>query len=197
MPKHDQKLYFISLIPPSPLRDEIQKLKYYVRDKYNSSRSLNAPPHITLLAPFKLSGAKEELSDMLDRFSSKWRSFKISFNHFSVFSPRVIFIDVEKSKELLQIQKHLENMARSNPDIFSYNYDEREYHPHLTLAFRDLSKADFYKAWDEFKHKKFEADFLTEKMSLLKHNGEQWKVVEEFDFSRIEFAENPQNKGHH
>jgi 2'-5' RNA ligase len=31
----------------------------------------------------------------------------------------------------------------------------RGFHPHITIAFRDLKKAVFYKAWEEYKSKLF------------------------------------------
>jgi hypothetical protein len=48
------------------------------------------------------------------------------------------------------------------------------------LAFKDLSKANFHKAWKEYEDRKFDEYFLAEKIFLLKHDGERWNVVEEF-----------------
>ena len=54
------QLYFIALIPPEPLKDQIQDIKLEVTEKFNSSHSLNAPPHITLLSPFRMDEEQED-----------------------------------------------------------------------------------------------------------------------------------------
>ncbi|MEQ8524008.1 2'-5' RNA ligase family protein [Gracilimonas sp.] len=176
-------LYFIALIPPSPLKDEVQKLKLEVKEKFNSSHSLNAPPHITLLSPFRLEDENEDkLDSLLDVFSQAFKPFEIQFNDFSTFPPRVIFIDVEKSPKLMKVQEKLEELARKNSELFNYNYDKRPYHPHLTLAFKDLTKSNFHKAWKEFQDRTFDASFTAKDLYLLKHTGENWKVVRSFSF---------------
>jgi 2'-5' RNA ligase len=50
----------------------------------------------------------------------------------------------------------------------------------VTLAFRDLKKPNYQRAWEEFQQKNFEAEFVADKMALLKHDGRVWKVYEEF-----------------
>ena len=175
------QLYFIALIPPSPLKDEIQELKLEVKAKFNSSHSLNAPPHITLLSPFRLENEQtEKLDKFLQDFTQKITPFEVTLNDFYTFPPRVIFIDVDQSSELIKTQEKLEELARSHSDLFNYNYAERPFHPHVTLAFKDLSKSNFYKAWDEFKDRGFEATFTADALHLLKHTGEKWKVIHTF-----------------
>lgn len=174
-------IYFIALIPPSPLKDEIQELKLEVKEKFNSSHSLNAPPHITLISPFRMDEEQEEeLNALLQDFTRNVSPFEVSLNNFSTFPPRVIFIDVEKSPLLMEVQEKLEALARSNSELFNYNYDDRPYHPHLTLAFKDLTKSNFHKAWKEFKNRTFDASFEADALHLLKHNGEEWEVIADF-----------------
>jgi 2'-5' RNA ligase len=179
------ELYFIAIIPPAPLKDKIQELKLEVKEKFNSSHSLNAPPHITLISPFRLDKANEEsVHSLLEVFTQAFDFLEVQLNNFSTFPPRVIFIDVMKTPGLINIQQRLENMARSNSDIFNYNYDKRPYHPHVTLAFKDLTKSNFHKAWKEFEHQTFNASFKSKKLSLLKHDGERWKEVKTFALGR-------------
>ena len=174
-------IYFIALIPPSPLKDEIQELKLEVKEKFNSSHSLNAPPHITLISPFRMDEEQEEeLNALLQDFTRNVSPFEVCLNNFSTFPPRVIFIDVEKNPSLMEVQEKLEALARSNSELFNYNYDDRPYHPHLTLAFKDLTKSNFHKAWKEFKNRTFDASFEADALHLLKHNGEKWEAIADF-----------------
>lgn len=176
-----KQLYFIALIPPEPLKEQIQDIKLEVKDKFNSSHSLNAPPHITLISPFRMEEEQEDqLDSLLEVFAQGFQPFNVQLKNFSTFPPRVVFIDVVKSPELVELQKKLEEIARSKPEMFAYNYQEREYHPHVTLAFKDLSKSNFYKAWDTFKDRDFEENFVSDHVYLLKHNGERWEVIRSF-----------------
>ncbi|MDR9418318.1 2'-5' RNA ligase family protein [Gracilimonas sp.] len=175
------QLYFTALIPPAPLKDNIQELKLEIRNKFGSKHSLNAPPHITLLSPFRCEKKnRDTLNSLLKNFVQKLEPLEVTFDDFSTFPPKVVFIDVVKSPELTEIQSKLEKVARSNPDIFNYNYDERPYHPHLTLAFKDLDKSTFYDIWNKFKDQEFQKSFEASQLYLLKHNGERWVVANIF-----------------
>jgi 2'-5' RNA ligase len=55
------------------------------------------------------------------------------------------------------------------------------FHPHLTVAFRDLKKPNYQLAWEEFKSKNFQAEFIADKITLLKHTGKVWEIHQEFD----------------
>lgn len=176
----NQELYFVALIPPEPLREQIQHLKLEVAEKFKSSHSLNAPPHITLISPFRVSeGQLSGLQSILEVYAQGHQPFQVELKDFATFPPRVIFIDVKISEILQQFQQKLENMIRAD-DAFGYNYQERPFHPHVTLAFKDLSKENFYKAWDEFKDRDMEETFLADHVYLLKHNGEIWEVFSEY-----------------
>ncbi|MFA5669780.1 MAG: 2'-5' RNA ligase family protein [Balneolaceae bacterium] len=174
-------LYFLALIPPKPLKDQIHKMKLGFKEHFNSAHSLKAPPHITLLSPFRLNADdKEELEITLKKFSQDFKPFDVQLKNFSHFESRVIFIDVKKEPTLINLQLQLEKVARSNPHLFNYNYDERPYHPHLTLAFKDLTAENFKRAWDEFRKQTFDASFFANSIYLLKHNGNKWEVDREF-----------------
>ena len=58
------------------------------------------------------------------------------------------------------------------------NYKDRPFHPHITIAFRDLKKPMFYEAWEYFGGLKFNGRFSVEEVNLLKHEGGKWNVVE-------------------
>jgi 2'-5' RNA ligase len=176
------QLYFIALIPPNPLKDEIQELKLEVKEKFNSSHSLNAPPHITLLSPFRLRDEDTaQLHSLLEVFAQEFKPFEVCLHNFSTFPPRVIFIDVEKSPELLEVQEKLEQLARSRSDLFNYNYAKRPYHPHVTLAFKDLTKSNFHKAWEEFENREFEGSYIANTICVLKHDGESWLIFDTYN----------------
>lgn len=176
-----RKQYFVALIPPSPVYEEALTLKEYFRDKYQSKAALSSPPHITLHMPFLWNEDKEKkLVTKLHEFARQCDPIKICLDNFSAFPPRVIFINVAESDFLDQLQGKLYRFFKRELDIFNANYQDRPFHPHLTLAFRDLKKSNFHVAWQEFSKKEYKAEFMADKISLLKHNGKSWDVLKDF-----------------
>ena len=167
--------YLIAIVPPPPIASEVTTLKEYFRDNYKSKASLNAPPHVTLHMPFEWKAEREQtLVDQLGAFSSKQQSFSIKLNGFNAFPPRVIFIDVEPNEKLMLLQKSLMKFCKVELNLFNSLYQQQPYHPHVTLAFRDLKKDQFEAGWNEFRDRKFGAQFECDRISLLKHNGKVW-----------------------
>ncbi len=178
-----RKLYFIGIVPPSPVFEKALVIKQHFYDRYRSKGALKSPPHITLHMPFKWEEHKEEkLVDLLNEFISECpiKPFELRLKNFDCFEPRVIFIAVEKSESLFLLQQELKRFCKTNLNLFNATYKEHAYHPHLTVAFRDLKKPDFYKAWDEFKNKPFVGNFIVNEFVLLKHNGQVWEKFRSF-----------------
>lgn len=178
-------LYFVALIPPDPLKEQIHQLKLKFKKHYHSRHALNAPPHITLLSPFRLKNKQQESVDgLLKNHLQKKVRFEVTLNDFGHFDKWVLFIDVTQHKPLLYLQNQLESLARNHQDIFNYTYKKRLFHPHITLAFKDLSKPDFIRAWKKFKTKKFQAEFCADSIYLLKHDGTKWKTEQQYKLAK-------------
>jgi 2'-5' RNA ligase len=177
----EERLYFLAIVPPSPVYEEALEQKVYFKTKYNSKASLNSPPHITLHMPFRwIEKNEDELAQHLTDFVERNTSVTIKLNGFSSFPPRVIFMNVEITAELERLQKNLERFFKRRLNLFNANYKELPFHPHLTLAFRDLKKPNYQKAWEEFVSKHYQATFVADKIALLKHSGTVWEVFREF-----------------
>jgi 2'-5' RNA ligase len=179
--RREEKQYFIALIPPAPIFAEAVQLKTYFKEKYNSKASLNSPPHITLHMPFRWKEKKEEeLVSKLQTFIKKFDPLKVCLDNFGAFTPRVIFINVVTDELLNRLQKGVQRFCKRELNLFNANYKEQPFHPHLTLAFRDLKKPNFKLAWEEFGQREYKAEFIADKIALLKHNGKIWEVFREF-----------------
>ncbi len=174
--------YFIAIIPPEPVFAEVEKVKLEISQKYNNKSSLRSPSHITLHMPFEMKEEKEEhLIQKISEFKFS-SSVTVQLKNYSCFEPKVIFIDVVANETLNTLQKELVFHIKSNLNIFNQYEDKRAYHPHVTIAFRDLKKADFYLANDEYKTKSFSAEFSVSSFFLLKHTGKVWLPLKQFSF---------------
>ena len=134
--------------------------------------------------PFEWKEKKgDELLSNLQLFSRNKNPITLQLENFACFAPRVIYIHVNDSEPLKTFQHQLHRFCKVELNIFNAQYKHLPFHPHLTLAFRDLKKTMFEKAWNEFKNKEFVASFVADRFALLKHNGKVWEVLIEFTFA--------------
>lgn len=172
--------YFIAIVPPEPLLSEILAIKQSIFENYQTKGALRSPGHITLHMPFSFEEDKEEkLISCLQEFKFN-DSFPISLNNYSCFEPRVVFINVDEQPQLNELQKQLVKHVKKQLNLFNQSDDMRGFHPHITIAFRDLKKPVFYKLWEEYQSKKFNASFNCESFSILKHVDDRWVVFKNF-----------------
>lgn len=175
---HD--LYFVAIIPPKSVEKKITGIKHEFADRFSSDHALRSPPHITLNMPFKWRPDHEKkLIQCLETVTLE-NPIKITLNNFNCFPPRVIYIDVEESDDLYNLWACVTYTLRKNLGIDNADYKNRGFLPHVTVAFRDLKKPAFTSAWDEFKDRKYNAQFDVNSIWLLKHNGKVWERYHEF-----------------
>lgn len=175
--------YFIAIVPPSPVYEQALAIKNEFKEKYNSRAALRSPPHLTLHMPFEWKLKKEQiLIGGLVSFAKSRVPFKLQIKGFDSFAPRVIFLRFDESESLRSLQKELTRFCKVEFDIFNADYKDQPFHPHLTVAFRDLKKSQFAQAWSEFKDRPFDASFLVDRITLLRHDGAKWVPLHEAIF---------------
>ncbi len=175
-------LYFFSVVPAQPQLDRLQLLKEDFADHYDCRAALRSPPHITLIAPFKeFPDVIAELTNDLVTWMKKQPGFELSLLGYGCFSPRVVYVKVVANSELSSLQTSLNQRIKSLlriPFKGSHNFE-----PHLTLGTRDLSKTQFRQAWADLKDQDIEEYWRVEQVTLLKHNGRSWDVLQSFSMA--------------
>lgn len=178
-----EQLYFIAVVPPEDIRDRVTKIKEDFHDHYQSGHALKSPPHITLHMPFKWKENKLPiLENSLQVCGEKFSGFDISIKDYDAFPPRVIFLNVNHSNELNSLYKEV-MMQMKKFNILNANYKGRPFHPHMTVAFRDLRKQKFFEAWKRYKDEKISFRFPVRSFFLLRHTGKLWELHKEFPFN--------------
>ena len=181
--KDSERLFFIALLPPQIIQDEITEIKHYFAQTYNSRHALKSPPHITLQPPFKwLTENLPILEQHLSQFALDVSPIPITLSGFSAFPPRVIFVDVIKNPELINIQQQLMNHLENQLNIVHEVSKKRPFSPHVTVAFKDLTRTAFKTAWPEFAQRPIYFEFTVPQLTLLIHNGQNWNIKAEFPF---------------
>lgn len=174
-----RSLYFIALLPNPVVQDEVTRFKETARDRFGSGHALKSPPHITLIPPF---GSNQTDFSALQTFAQAQEPFAVQLRHFNRFGSRVIFVDVLPEPPLLACQAQLATFCHGR---FGIKPDTRPFHPHMTVAFRDLQRAVFPAAWAYFSTQSYERTFTAEGVTILRHTGQRWVVEETFALGRL------------
>lgn len=177
------KLYFIALVPTQDVLQKVQNLKEEVAERFESKAALRSPPHITLHMPFKYREDREDrIEEVLLEVCRDQPSFFISQKGFGAFPPRVIYVNVTNSDALDKMRAVLVDTMRKQLKLENADYKNRPFHPHMTIAFRDLKKRLFKPAWEYYSDQPFSENWQCNELTLLKHNGSNWEVFRQIPF---------------
>src|SRR5438874_1761778 len=163
------QMYFIAIVLPQYLNEKVLDHKNMMLESFDCKVGLKSPSHITIIPPFWLEEKLEEqLADELNQFSGSIKPFMLKTNNFSAFKPRTIFIALEENQYLNDVKSKADKLF-GNRDLFKIKTDNRPFHPHITIATRDLYKKSFREAWPLFEKKEFREEWMTSGISLLRH----------------------------
>ena len=171
-------MYFVAIVCPPSLDRKIYSYKSWMKEHFGCMVAMKSPAHITLVPPFWLPGSEEEkLLEAQRSFTSTIGELTIRLTGFSHFRKRVLFVAVENSPKLEQLKKEAEDhFVKFFPAI---KKDTRPFHPHITIANRDMKPSHFEKAWERFSTEVLDESFIVKAISILKLNPGKWDVVGE------------------
>lgn len=176
-------LFFIALLPPPEIQNYANQIKQHFAEVYNSRAALKSPPHITLQPPFKWDIEDlPRLEQHLETFGKTQAPIPIILSGFGAFPPRVIYIKPLKTAELLSVQKALMLTLEENLGIVDSVSKTRPFSPHLTVAYKDLTKENFRNAWAAYETQELHFEFTVPQLTLLLHTGQRWEIQKEFPF---------------
>ena len=174
--------YFIAIVPEGPVQVQATDLKNLMKEKFNLKYALKSPAHITLKMPFTWNENKEEkLGGMLEEFCKSIEPFNLDLSGFDKFGNRVIFINVKKNQYLSDIQLSLSKFCKTDLKLVE-ELSDRAYHPHMTIAFKDIKPKLFDEYWSFIKTQTFKETLEVNDIALLKKVEGRWGVVSRFGF---------------
>ena len=170
-------MYFIAIVAPEEINQQVLKWKTFFKEHYKCSVALRSPAHITIIPPFWMNeGLENNLINSIQKFSITKNKFEVTLKDFQAFKLKVIFVDVVKSEILNGLYQSFVDFIYSQSK-FPIKKEDRPFHPHVTLATRDLYKKAFQEAWEIFSKKKYEAFWIVNGISLLRNNKKNWDVI--------------------
>lgn len=172
----------MAVIPPKEVQEKVQQIKISIRDQFGMKYALKSPPHITLKMPFNYNEGKElVLAEKLSGFLKDRESFKVKIDGLGTFGNRVIFLKIEKSPDLIQLQSELKDFCKKELNLID-ELSDRNFHPHLTVAFKDLKPKNFEEILALVKEQSFKAEFAVEGLFILKRMEQRWNLHKELFF---------------
>ena len=180
-------MFFVAVVLPSAINEKVLVYKNMMLEKYECRVGLKSPAHITLIPPFWMEDDKKPaLIEELEKLKGM-QPFQLTTNNFSSFKPRTIFIAVHETEALHELKKATDMLFKDRPE-FKIKIDERPFHPHITIATRDLHKKSFGEAWPWFEGKSFDETWIADGVSLLRHNTRTWEVIHTVPFQENEIS---------
>ncbi|HEY9644358.1 MAG TPA: 2'-5' RNA ligase family protein [Coleofasciculaceae cyanobacterium] len=171
--------FFIALIPPLEIQAYANLVIQELSDRYKTSTS-NAPPHVTLQAPFLWHlDAMPQLEACISQFAQSQPAVPVTLSGFGAFPPRVLYINVLKTPELLSLQTGLMGHLEETLGILDPVAKRRPFSPHLTVASRNLA-ATFQVAWSDLQSRSVDFEFVGDRLTLLLHDGQCWQIQSQF-----------------
>lgn len=170
-------MYYIAAICPPEVDAFVEQQKKLLHDRYGCKNALKSPAHITIIPPFWMDEGKQpELSEALRAFQFPHSAISVNLNGFSQFSHRTHYIQVEEQPLLGLLRQNLqEHLLFRMPGLFKT--DERKFHPHVTLATRDIKPGEVEAELERLSLKGYRTSYVASELSLLRLQEGRWRVV--------------------
>jgi len=150
-----------------------------MKDRFGCVVAMKSPAHITLIPPFWfLFDREHELVNAVQSFTNTSAPAKIELDGFSHFRKKVLFVHVKENASLVELKGGVEKYFTGKFGVI-FKKDDRPFHPHITIANRDMKLSHFEQAWDHFSILIFKESFNSSSISLLKLSPGKWTIIAE------------------
>lgn len=172
-----RSLYMFTIVPPEPLAGELRELQHLMARDYHSHEALRRPVHLTLIPPFEATIVTEPtLIHFVRKFAPTQPSFTLQVQGFGQFRERVIFAAPTQSEPLARLHHTLAMEFSSRFQDVKLRSPHDKFHPHFTLAYRDLTHSMFFEAWAKFRVMPLDRTFMVDHICLMRHD-DQWVEI--------------------
>jgi 2'-5' RNA ligase len=169
--------YFLAIVPTGQIQQAADKLKTELKVQLNIRYALKSPAHVTLKMPFSYNEAKEKvLLEKLENFLSTKKALKIKVGGTDTFGKRVIFWKIQADSKLTELQADLKTFCKRELSLVD-ELSDRNYHPHMTIAFKDVKERDFDQAKALIQKSDIDQSWNVCSVELLKRIDGKWVVI--------------------
>lgn len=169
--------YFIAVLAPAVVDQQFREWKKWMLDQYGCKVAMKSPAHITVIPPFQVEESTEPgMRQFLNRFAETEFPFEIRLEGFGSFDKRVIFVKVDQNQFLGRLYDRFQHdFMLAYPGLVKP--DTRPFHPHMTIATRDIPRQSFQEAMEHFTPITYSTVIPASELSLLHLRPGNWEVV--------------------
>ncbi|NEU08266.1 2'-5' RNA ligase family protein [Flavihumibacter sp. R14] len=172
-------LYLIALLPGADISEQIHEIRLECSEKFDVYKALRPPVHITLYPPFYFDEANEKrLIYVLHQQTRGLSSFTQLIANFGHFRKEVVFVNALNSPGLTSLHESIIAVFRKAND--KQVFKPVAFHPHLTIAYRDITPEKFDRIWGEYNNREYKTSFIADHFTLLKHDRIKWNPIANF-----------------
>ena len=179
-------LKLIAILVPEPIRSQVLAEQQHIADTWGPKHALRTPPHLTIIPPLTVDDNTDVvIRDIAVTIAQRTSLFNLKLHGYGAFKPRVVFIQPENSDALQDLYTQWRTLLERGTPHLLRKYPDRPYHPHLTLAHRDVTPEQFHPMWDHYKGKSFDAGFDVTGVWILHNTRSGWEPETEYQFSAL------------
>lgn len=172
--------YFLAIVPEGEFQEHVTNLKLEISEQYQAKYALKSPAHITLKMPFIYNEAKEnQLIAKLKSFVGERPPMSVTINGVKTFGERVIYLAVDADQDLYDFQRDLKTFCKRELNLLD-ELSDRNYQPHMTIAFKDVKKSQFQNILQFAREKSIHQELKVSNIMLLKRVKNTWLPHEKF-----------------
>lgn len=146
--------------------------------KFNA-KSSKLPAHFTIKAPFEYEGSTKELEKELYKFSKERKKAPFVMNKYNHFDDRVIYMDVNMSKEGKELHDDLIDVL-SKFDYIKFNKkDGKNKIFHVTITSKKVPPI-YDELWNYVNLYNFNFHCYFDNISIFKWEDKTWKLYREY-----------------
>ncbi len=180
---HAKALKLIALLLPPSVADRVRQEQQYIALHFGPKHALRTPPHITLIPPLAVTPAENSLLiKMAEKISHAYKPFSLQLDGFDAFPPKVVYLRLQESPALEALYKLWRRELMLQLPHLLDKYPDRPYHPHVTLAHRDVTREQFNAIREHFSGREFRTAWEVKGFWTLEHVPRGWEPEREFGF---------------
>lgn len=184
MPGYQLCEYQLVIALPEALREKLRRARQSFHEQYALPGG-NAAVLLPLVKFRQRQLLEERMRNSLTSLVSGWKPLPLHYKDFGSQPSHSIFIPmISRSpwQPLLRDLRGLQNMIRPDKEQQPYFVSE----PVFTLASR-LPPGIYDKAWQQYSHRQFTAQFMAEACLLLKRGGSDahWQILQRMEWRNL------------
>ncbi|MEO7311634.1 MAG: 2'-5' RNA ligase family protein [Chitinophagaceae bacterium] len=170
-------LYYIGTVCPVDVNEKVVGYKQYMQEKFGSRAAQKSPAHLTLVPPFRAEEDMESrLLDFIEAFNIGIVPFDIELNGFDHFGNKVLFVQVAGNESLKALEMEINHQFVTSFPAITFR-SKPDFHPHVTIATRDIPEHRFEEAWNYIKQQEFNAIYACKELKVMKLANGFWKEI--------------------